>query len=67
MQKKLFSGKFSLKTSSAKVEKNDDNLTGNNLGKRPKTFLSQSDKFLQEKRAFWYKNFLRDLSSGHVE
>ena len=67
MKKKLFLEKIFPETFLGKVEKNDDNLTGNNLGKRPKTFLSQSDKFLQEKRAFWYKNFLRDLSSGHVE
>ena len=66
-EKKNFSGKTSLKLSSAKVEWNDDNPTGNNLGKRPKIFLSKSDQFLQKKRVFWFKNFLRKRSSGHVE
>ena len=58
---------FSLKPSSAKEEWNDDNLAGNNLGKRPKNFPSKTDNFLQKRRVFWYKNFLQERSSEHVE
>ena len=44
--KKLFSRNFSLKPSSAEVERNDDNLAGNNFPKSPKYFASMPDKIL---------------------
>ena len=66
MKKKLFSRIFSLKLSSAKVKWNDDNLAGNNLGKSPKISLSMPGNILQNK-IFWYKNFLGERSSGHIE
>ena len=59
--KKNFSGKTSLKPSSAKVEWNDDNPTGNNLGKRPKIFPSKSDQFLQKKEFFDSKIFSENV------
>ena len=61
LKKKLFSRKFSLKPSSAKVEWNDDNLTGNNLSKRPKIFRSKSDQFLQKEEFFDSKKFSKNV------
>ena len=66
MKKDFFSRDFSLKTSSAKVERNDDNLAGNNFPKSPKFFPSMPGNILQNK-IFWYKNFLGERSSGHIE
>ena len=61
MKKKLFSRIFSPKHSSAKVEWNDDNLAGNNLGKRPKIFLSKTDKFYKKEEFFDTKIFSKNV------
>ena len=57
MKKDFFSRDFSLKTSSAKGERNDDNLAGNNFSESPKYFASMPDKILQKKKNFLIQRF----------
>ena len=64
---KILSRKFfPLKSSSAQVERNGDNLAGSNFAKSPKIFLSRSEEFLQQ-RNFLIQNFFWESSSGHIE
>ena len=57
MKKNFFSRNFSLQLSSAKVERNDDNLARNNFPKSPKYFASMPDKILQKKKSFLMQRF----------
>ena len=61
VKRDFFSRDFSLKLSSAKVERNDDNLAGNNFPKTPKFFPSMPGNILQKKRAFDTKFFSENV------